>query len=88
MVEKIHKFETSELATGAVLETSQDILAEELLKNLNTTPIGQLLKKIASLPEIRQEKVSDLRGRIKQGDYDLNSRLELALDKVLEDMIS
>ena len=70
------------------LMADQDLLAEELLKNINTTPLGQLLKKIAVLPEIRQEKVNDMRSRIARGEYDLNKRLDLALDKVLEELIS
>ena len=70
------------------LVTDQDLLAEELLKNINTTPLGQLLKKIAVLPEIRQEKVNDRRSRIARGEYDLNKRLDLALDRVLEELIS
>ncbi|OHB44272.1 MAG: hypothetical protein A2178_00460 [Planctomycetes bacterium GWC2_49_10] len=70
------------------LVTDQDLLAEELLKNINTTPLGQLLKKIAVLPEIRQEKVNDMRSRIARGEYDLNKRLDLALDRVLEELIS
>jgi len=70
------------------LADSQDILAEELLKNVNTSPLGQLLKKIAALPEIRQEKVVDVRSQLQRGDYDLNKRLDLALDRVLEELIS
>jgi len=69
------------------LADSQDILAEELLKNVNTSPLGQLLKKIAALPEIRQEKVVDVRSQLQRGDYDLNKRLDLALDRVLEELI-
>ena len=69
------------------LEASRDVLAEELLNNINTTPIGRLLKEIAQLPEIRQEKVSNVRNQITRGEYDLNGRLELALDRVLEELI-
>lgn len=67
------------------LATDDDMLMEHILENINKTPIGQVLKKIASLPEIRQEKVLDVRSRINQGDYDLNERLDMALEKVLDD---
>ncbi len=70
------------------LDGDRDMLAEELLHNINTTPIGRLLKKIAAMPEIRQEKVADMRKRINQGDYDLNERFDLALDRVLEELIT
>ncbi len=59
---------------------------EQILENINSTPIGQVLKKIASLPEIRREKVMNLRREITEGRYDLAERLDVALDRVLEDL--
>jgi hypothetical protein len=69
------------------LDASRDMLAEELLHNINTTPIGRLLKQIAEMPEIRQEKVSNVRNQLHRGEYDLNERLDLALDRILEELI-
>jgi anti-sigma28 factor (negative regulator of flagellin synthesis) len=68
------------------LVAEQDLLMEQILDNINTTPIGQVLKKIASLPEVRQEKVLDLRQQLIKGNYQVNERLEIALDRVLEDL--
>ncbi len=68
------------------LVTEQDLLMEQILENINTTPIGQVLKKIASLPEIRKEKVLKVRRQLNKGKYKLNERLDIALDKVLEDL--
>ena len=68
------------------LSADQDLVMEQILENINTTPIGQVLKKIASLPEIRRQKVLDVRQRITTGQYELNERLDVALDKVLEDL--
>jgi len=45
-----------------------------------------VLKKIASLPEIRKDKVIDVRQQLTDGKYNLNERLDIALDKVLEDL--
>jgi anti-sigma28 factor (negative regulator of flagellin synthesis) len=50
--------------------------------------LGQVLKKIASLPEVRQQKVLRLRRQITAGKYDLTERLDEVLDKVLEDLIT
>ncbi|MHC4744358.1 MAG: flagellar biosynthesis anti-sigma factor FlgM [Planctomycetota bacterium] len=71
-----------------ILAPGQDLVMEQILENINTTPIGQVLKKIASLPEVRKEKVLDLRRQITRGDYDLNERLDVAVDKVLEQLTS
>jgi len=60
---------------------------EQILENISTTPIGQVLKKIASLPEVRVEKVLNVRRQLTEGKYNLNERLDVALDKALEDLI-
>jgi negative regulator of flagellin synthesis FlgM len=61
-------------------------MMEQILKNITTTPIGQVLKKIASLPEVRQEKILNLRRQLTEGKYNLNERLDVVLDKVLEEL--
>ncbi len=68
------------------LTADDDILMEEILQNMNTTPIGQVLKKIASLPEMRRQKVLKVRRQLTEGTYDLNERLDLTLEKVLDDL--
>jgi len=66
------------------LVSDKDLIMEQILENINTTPIGQVLRKIASLPEVRQEKVLDVRRQLTEGRYDLNGRLDVALDRFLE----
>jgi len=69
---------------GEILAPDKDMVMEQILDNINTTPIGQVLRKIASLPEVRKEKVLDVRRQLTEGKYDLDERLDVALDKVLE----
>ncbi len=71
---------------GRDLSADQDLIMEQILENIHTTPIGQVLKKIASLPEVRRSKVLDVRQQLTEGKYDLNERLDIALEKVLEDL--
>ena len=68
------------------LAADEDLLMEQILENINNTPIGQVLKKIALLPEVRKEKVLDVRWQLTEGKYNLNERLDIALDRVLEDL--
>ena len=68
------------------LSADDDLIMEHILENINNTPIGQVLKKIASLPEVRKEKVLNVRQQLTDGHYNLNERLDIALDKVLEDL--
>jgi predicted XRE-type DNA-binding protein len=78
------RFEDQPVNENLIAE--QDLLMEQILENINTTPIGQVLKKIATLPEVRKEKVLDLRQQLSKGKYRLNERLDVALDRVLEDL--
>jgi len=70
------------------LSFDRDLVMEQILENIHHTPLGQVLKTIASLPEVRREKVLQLRRQITEGKYDLSERLDRALDKVLEDLIT
>jgi len=70
------------------LSPDRDLVMEQILENIHNTPLGQVLKRIAALPEVRQQKVLHLRRQITEGNYDLTERLEVALDKVLEDLIA
>jgi hypothetical protein len=38
------------------------------------------------LPEVRQEKILNLRRQLTEGRYDLNERLDVAIEKVLENL--
>jgi hypothetical protein len=68
------------------LSEDTDLVMEQILENISSTPIGQVLKKIASLPEVRKKKVLDLRQQLTAGRYDVADHLNTALDKVLEDL--
>ncbi|MHC4360142.1 MAG: flagellar biosynthesis anti-sigma factor FlgM [Planctomycetota bacterium] len=68
------------------LSEDADLVMEQILENISSTPIGQVLKKIASLPEVRKKKVLDLRQQLTAGRYNVTDHLDSALDKVLEDL--
>jgi hypothetical protein len=68
------------------LIAEEDLLMEQILENMNSTPIGQVLKQIASLPDARRQKILRVRRQLNEGRYDLNERLDLALEKVLDDL--
>ncbi len=68
--------------------SDDDLTMEQILENINNTPLGQVLKKIALLPEKSQQKVLNVRRQLTEGKYDLSERLDIVLDKVLEDLTS
>lgn len=63
-----------------------DVLMEQILENLNTTPPEELLKRITSLPPNRRSKVLDIRRQIADGTYEVADRLNTVVDRVLEAM--
>lgn len=68
------------------LIADDDLLMEQILDNMNGTPLGQVLKKIAVMPEVRKQKVLKVRRQLTEGRYNLTERLDLALEKVLDDL--
>lgn len=68
------------------LVLDEDLLMEQILENINTSPVGKVLKQIALLPEVRRQKVLRVRRQLTEGSYNLNKRLDVVLDKVLEDL--
>ena len=61
-----------------------DVLMEQTLEDLSTTPQEEVSKEIASLPRTRQNKVLDLRHQLMEGTYEVADRLNRAIDRVLE----
>jgi anti-sigma28 factor (negative regulator of flagellin synthesis) len=54
------------------------------LANRNTTSQEEALKRIASLPPTRRNKVRDIRRQIAAGTYKVGERLDGAMNRVLE----
>jgi len=71
-----------------MFEAETDRFSNELLENVKSTPIGRLLGLISTLPEIRQQKVDDTRLRISDEGYVIEEGLDLALDRVLEELLT
>jgi hypothetical protein len=67
-------------------DADDDLVMERILESISTTPLGQVLRRIASLPEVRQDKVLDVRQQLTEGKYQLNERLDAALERVLDDL--
>ena len=61
-----------------------DVLMEQILENMHSRPWQQLVKKIATMPEIRRGKVLNIRRQLTEGTYEVAGRLDRAIDRVLE----
>jgi len=61
-----------------------DVLMEQILGNMNTTPQEEVLKRITSLPDIRLCKVLNIRRQLTEGTYEVADRLDRAIERILE----
>lgn len=53
--------------------------------HVEISPLGQMLDGIGRLPEIRHEKVADIRRQIAAGSYETPEKMDLALDRMLDE---
>jgi negative regulator of flagellin synthesis FlgM len=54
--------------------------------HVEISPLGQMLDGIDRLPEIRHEKVAEIRRQIEAGTYETPDKLERALDNLLNEL--
>ncbi len=72
---------------GRDASANNDGLMKQILRDLSTTPQEEVLKKIASLPRARQDKVLDIRRQLTEGTYKVPDRLDWAIDRVVEECV-
>jgi hypothetical protein len=69
---------------GGESSPSDDVAMERILETMNTTPWEEVLKRIACSPHIRRDKVLSVRRQITEGTYEIEDRLDGAIDRMLE----
>jgi negative regulator of flagellin synthesis FlgM len=67
------------------VDTSHGVHAGAPRDQVDISPLGRMLDGISQLPEIRHEKVEEIRRQIAAGTYDTPERLELALDRLMDE---
>ena len=68
-------------------EEDTDQLVEKLFDSMQSSPLGKLLKVISTLPEVRAEKVEHARRQVEQPEDCWDTKMDMALDRVLEELI-
>ena len=57
-----------------------------LQDELSISEAGQLIDKVGQLPEIRQDRVNQIRAQIADGTYETADKLEIALGRLLDEI--
>ena len=53
---------------------------------LQISDVGRFVDQIHGLPEIRQDRVQDLRTALANGTYDIDSKLDLTVSRLLDEI--
>ena len=68
------------------VDAGQSVYAGAPRDHVEISPLGQMLDGISRLPEIRHEKVEEIRNQIASGTYETPEKLELALDQLIDEL--
>ena len=68
------------------LDAGQTVQAGAPRDHVEISPLGQLLDGINQMPAIRYERVEEVRRQIAAGEYETPEKLELALDRLLDEL--
>ena len=55
--------------------------------HVEISPLGQMLDGISRLPEIRHEKVEEVRRQIAAGTYETPEKLDVAMDRLCDELL-
>ncbi len=55
--------------------------------HVDISPLGRMLDGIGQLPEIRHERVEEIRAQLASGVYETPEKLEVALDRMLDELL-
>lgn len=69
------------------VDGGQTIHAGAPRDHVEISPLGQMLDGIGRLPEIRHEKVEEIRRQIATGSYETPEKFELALDRMMDELM-
>jgi negative regulator of flagellin synthesis FlgM len=68
------------------IDTGRSVEAGAPRDQVEISPLGQMLDGISRLPEIRHEKVEEIRRQIAAGTYETTEKLEIALDRMIDEL--
>jgi negative regulator of flagellin synthesis FlgM len=68
------------------VDAGQTVQAGAPRDHVEISPLGRMLDGIGSMPEIRHERVAEVRQQIALGIYETPEKLELALDRLIDEL--
>jgi len=53
---------------------------------LDISDAGRLIDRVRELPEVRQDRINQIRAQIAKGTYETDEKLEIALERFLDEI--
>ncbi len=72
--------------TPRVSQTAADNSGSPIQDELQISSEGKLVDKARELPEIRQDRVNQIRAQIAQGTYETDDKLNVAVGRLLDEI--
>lgn len=69
------------------LDAGQTVHVGAPRDHVDISPLGRMLDGIGQLPEIRHERVEEIRAQIISGAYETPEKLEVAFDRMLDELL-
>ena len=73
-----HRTPQSQAAAGTSSITEVD--------QLDISPEADLASRISGMPEMRMDRVAEIRAQIASGTYETDAKLDIALDRLLDEI--
>jgi anti-sigma28 factor (negative regulator of flagellin synthesis) len=82
----VQKIYTKSVAKPAETQTSQPTQTSRGADRLELSGVGHLLKTLKAGGDIRADKVADIKAQIEAGTYENDQKLDVATDRLLDDL--
>ncbi len=67
-------------------QPANDATAAPISDQLDISPAAQMAERIADLPDIRADRVAELRSAILNGTYETHDKLSTAVDRLFDEI--
>ena len=72
--------------TSRVSKPAEPNRSGPIQDELEISDVAQLVQQIREMPEVRQDRVNQIRAQIADGTYETDEKLEIALGRLLDEI--
>ena len=85
-VSQVHAAQGINSPHRAAAPASEPSFAARTSDQVDISPTAELINQVHNLPDIRADRVAELRAQISSGSYETEGKIDLALDRLLDEI--